>query len=365
MTSGSCARTPHSNRRQPRLQGQVKSTHGPGRWLPKVPYFADLYSDLGEVGTSDRALNEHEQLTLDLMRRLARRPQSSDDLVALAAEKRALIRVLEIGKDVGFVTRRRARGRDIFVSPSYFAEDPQALADLAAIAGGTRLARVLDLLRQHQGYPLRIILDQSEIAGVRLDAHELSVIQALAGQGFIAPPAIRTTHAGENHFIFGPQPGNSRLAPHEVQIYRNALAIVSAVRQGQFLAKEYAIRSPGLLLRRFKERGYLGSNSEALEQYRAVVQLGIAHLVPSGGTTASLRLIRNPDNDRTLDLAIQLMQGSSGQPMPDEELILAMRQGEEYVEPLLARKSLAQCEIVPADRDSIAAIDQFLLRGAK
>jgi hypothetical protein len=232
-------------------------------------------------------------------------------------------------------------------------------------AGGTRLARVLDLLRRHQGYPLRVILEKGEIAGNRLDNIELSVVQALAGQGFIAPPAIRTTHAGENHFIFGPQPGSSRLAPHEVQIYRNALAVVSAVRQGQFLAKEYAIWNPGLLLTRFKERGYLRRNSEAPEQYRAVVQLGIAHLVPTGGNTARLQLIRNPDNERTLDLAIRLVQGSVGQPMPDEELMLAMKQGEEYVEPLLARKSLAEFELVQADKDSIAAIDQFLLRGAK
>jgi hypothetical protein len=61
----------------------------------------------------------------------------------------------------------------------------------------------------------------------------------------------------------------------------------------------------------------------------------------------------------------KLVEGSIGQPMPDEELMLAMKQGEEYVEPLLARKSLTQCEIIQADSASIAAIDQFLLRGAR
>ena len=50
-------------------------------------------------------------------------------------------------------------------------------------------------------------------------------------------------------------------------------------------------------------------------------------------------------------------------PMPDEELMLAMKQGEEYVEPLLARKSLAEYDLIKADAESIAAIDQFLLRG--
>lgn len=331
--------------------------------LPSIPFFSDLYLRLGDVGTQDQALNEHEQLTVQLMERLARRPQTPNDFAALGADKRALGRVLEIGASAGFVTHRRARGRDVYVSPSYFAEDPQALADLVVTAGGTRLARVLDLLRQHQGFPLRVILETGELAGNRLDQAELTVIQALAGQGFVAPPAIRTTHSGENHFIFGPQPGPSRLAPHEIQIYRNALAVVSAVRQGQFLAREHAIWNPRLLLQRFKERGYLRRNSEAPEQYRAVVQLGVARLVPLGGDRARLELIRDPDNERTIDLAIRLVQGSGGQPMPDEELMLAMKRGDEYVEPLLARKSLAHCEIIEADRDSIAAMDQFLLRG--
>jgi hypothetical protein len=55
----------------------------------------------------------------------------------------------------------------------------------------------------------------------------------------------------------------------------------------------FGIRAP--LLRRFKERGFLKRNSEAPEQYRAVVQLGIARLVPTGGNTARLELIRDAD----------------------------------------------------------------------
>lgn len=329
--------------------------------LPNIPFFSDLYSQLGEVGTEDHALNEHEQLTIELMQRLARRPQARNDLAALGADSKALRRVLEIGESAGFMMPRRVRGQDIFVSPSYFAEDPQALADLTVTAGGTRLERVLKLLKRHQGYPLRVILETGKLARNPLDPAELRIIQALAGQGFLPPPAIRTTHAGENYFIFGPQPGVAHLAAHEVQIYRNALALVSAVRQGQYLARAYAIWSPQLLLQRFKERGFLRRNSEAPEQYRAVVQLGIACLVPTGGNQARLELIRDRDNLRTVDHAIRLVQGSTGEPMPDEELMLAMKQGEEYVEPLLARKSLAACEIVTADRDSLEAIDQFLL----
>lgn len=246
---------------------------------------------------------------------------------------------------------------------SFAPEDPQALADLAVVAGGTRLSRVVDLLKQHQGYPLQIILDRGELGGVRLDEREKAIIRALAGEGFIPPPAIKTTHSGENHFIFGPQPGRSRLLPYEVQIYKNALALVAAVRQGQFLSRAHAIRYPRILLERFKERGFLRSNTEAKEQYRAIVQLGVAKLERESGEWSRLTLIRNPDNERAVDMAIAMVEGSATQPAADEELTLALKKGEEYVEPLLARKALSEYRLVDADQESMAAMDNFLLRG--
>jgi hypothetical protein len=140
-------------------------------------------------------------------------------------------------------------------------------------ASGTRKTRVLDLLRRHWGHPLRVIIETCQVSGNRLDQAELAIVQTLAGQGFLPPPAIRTM--GESHFIFGRQSGVSRLAPHEIQVYRNTLALVSAVRQGQYLSREYAIRDPQLLLQSFRESGHLHRNSEAPEQHCAVVQLAI------------------------------------------------------------------------------------------
>jgi hypothetical protein len=329
--------------------------------FPEIPYFKDLYTTVGEVGTSTGGLNEHEELTIAMMHRLGQGPVTRDELVGLGAEKKALNRILDIGENAGFVLPKRARGRDVYISPGYFAEDPQALANLATQAGSSRLGRTLALIKKNQGYPLKLILERKELGGVRLDDNDVALIKALAGEGFVPPPSVRTTHSGENHFMFGPRPGKTRLAPHEVQIYNNALALAAAVRQGQFLAREYAVKYPALLLRRFLERGWVGSNSEAMEQYRAVAQHGVARLVLTGGSQAQLELIRTPDNERAVQMAIELLEGPTDRPMPDEELILAMRKGEEYVEPLLARKSLAECKIVSADAEAQHAIDTFLL----
>lgn len=331
--------------------------------LPEIPYFKDLYGTVGEVGIPKAGLNEHEQITIGLMHRLGQGPVLGHELIALGAEKKALKRILKIGEDAGFVLAKRARGQDVLVSPGYFSEDPQALANLAATAGTSRLQHVLAAIKKNQGFPLKVIVERKEIGGVALDDAEVALVKALAGEGFIPPPSVRTAHSGENHFIFGPRPGQARLAPHETQIYANALALAAAVRQGQFLSKDYAIRNPPLLLRRFLERGYLGSNSEAMEQYRAVARHGLARLVATGGGQAQLNLIRNPDNERAVAMAIELVGGSSDAPGPDVELILAVRKGEEYVEPLLARKSLADCRVVAADQEAQDAIDTFLLRG--
>lgn len=332
--------------------------------VPDIPYFADLYSTIGEVGMQT-GLNEHEELTITIMKRLNLSPVTNDALVSLGPEKQALKRVLDIGNDAGFIVSKRARGKTIFLSPGYFAEDPQALADLTALAGNSKLSQTLNLLKKHQGYPLSKIVTEREIVGCKLDDEEINIIKILAGDGFIPPPSIKTDHSGEHHFIFGPRPGNTRLQPHEVQIYLNAIALVAAVRQGQFLAKEYAIRYPSLLLKAFKEKKYLTSNSEASEQYKAIVQAGVAKLEKTTASKASLRLIDNPDNIRSLDMAIELVSGNTGHPCPDEELILALRQGERYVEPLLSRKTLANYNIIQTDQLSQAAFDNFLLRGVR
>jgi len=331
--------------------------------LPNIPYFQDLYRRIGEAGGGDGQFNEHEQVTLTLMERLGRGPATRDDLASFGADKKALARVLTIGKDAGFVLPKKARGQEVFISPGYFADDPRALADLVAKAGSTRVARLIRLIRDNQGYPLRLIRQRRELGGVRLDDRDLEALTALAGEGFLSPPAIRTSHAGENHFIFGPQPGSTRLAPHETQIYRNALALASAVRQGQLLASQYAIKFPVLLLERLKERGSLGSNSEAMEQYKVVAEHGVGRLDSTGGGQARFELIRNPDNIRAVDMAIAMLSGASDRPGPDEELILALRSGERYVEPLLARKSLAEHRIVCADEESRDAIETLLLGG--
>ena len=46
------------------------------------------------------------------------------------------------------------------------------------------------------------------------------------------------------------------------------MALISAVRKGQLLPNEYKIRLPVRILEVFRDRGYVGSSSEAPDHIR-------------------------------------------------------------------------------------------------
>ncbi len=335
---------------------------------PAVPVFSDLYTDLGAVARP-KGLTEHEQFTLTLMQCLANAPVKGDTIRSLGADTKLVNAVLQIGEEGEFIIKQRARGQDVYLSPTYFSESAEGYANLAAMSGGkARLQKILGLLKQWQGWPLKLILKEKELGGVKLDADDLASIQAMAGNGFVCPPAIQTTHGGTNHFLFGPRPGAGRLPINQRGIYENALALVSAVRQGQLLFNAYRIKRPLRLLQVLRDRGWIASNSEAPEQYREVVTRRICRLERGEGNRAQLHLIRPPhtggaDNIAAVDMAIALVQGSELGATADEEITLAFQTGQEYVESLVGRKAIARVKPIKASEDVQASIDDFLLRG--
>jgi hypothetical protein len=330
--------------------------------IPDVPFYEGLFSNLGEVvGTNN--FSEPESLTLFLLHRLASSPMLADHAYNFGADRSLVNRIIKIGTEGAFIVNQRARGKSVLVSPTYFPENSQAYADLVSAGGSQTVKKVLDLLRVNQGWPLAILLKERELAGVRLDDKELAIIRMLAGEGFVPPPAIQTSHAGTNHFLFGPRPGPTRLLPYKRPVYEAAMALVAAVRQGQLLPAEYAIKSPRLLLSSFREKGYIRTNTEAIEQYRQVAALRVGRLEMTGSGWAKFVLIDLPENIEAVNMAIELISGSEPSVISNEDIILSLRKGDKYVESLIGRKSLAQDKVVPPDEETQAAMDSFLLRG--
>ncbi len=332
-------------------------------YVPDVPYFENLYEKLGTVATSDQSLTEHEQFALTVQCQLAASPMSRNQAFNLGAERKLVETVLDIGVNGGFLVERRARGKQILLSPSYYAESHDAYADLIADKGQKKVARVLGLIKANQGWPLELILKQAELNGTKLDADDVAILVRLCGDGFLAPPMISTAHAGETHFVFGPRPGAARFPLHERAIYERALALVAAVRQGQLLPNEFRIYSPVRLLQKLREAKKIGANSEALEQYRRVAELRVATLHRMFGDRYELRLIDVPENELAVELAIELVSNSDVGVHPNDDAVLGLREGHAYVESLVGRKRLVDQPVLPMNEQAQLELDTLLLRG--
>ncbi len=184
----------------------------------------------------------------------------------------------------------RSRGRDVALSPTYFSENAEIYADMVAGVGSKQVQKLLMAVRSMQGVPLSMIQKSKEIGGIKFTDEELQLVGAPCPKmRAVKPPSISTKHSGEQFFIFTPTPAGAALAPTKREIYERAMAIVAAVRQGQFLPRQYAIRSPGAVLYTLKSNLKLGkATTEATQQCRKLVHLRVARLIDVGnGSVAS------------------------------------------------------------------------------
>lgn len=331
--------------------------------LPDIPFYENLYSNLGECASNQFQISEPEHLTLTVMNQLADSPMLIDHLYQTGADKQLVDRVVNIGSSGNFIINRRSRGRSVLLSPTYFPENVSAYTDLVAASGAERVKKVLELLKSNQGWPLAKIESEKAIGAIRIDDADIQVVKTLAGEGFLPPPAIETTHAGINSFLFGPRPGRTHLKPEKRPVYEAAMALVASVRQGQLLPAKYAIRSPIALLNSFRDRGYLRANTEAMEQYRQVATLRVGRLEDIGEGWARLQLIDLPENREAIDMAIDMVSGVEPQVNTRDDIVLSLKKGEKYVESLIGRKRILENNPIEIDEESRSAIDSFLLRG--
>lgn len=335
--------------------------------LPKVPYYQDLYTTLGEFASTERTFSGAEELSLELLRRLARAPQKVDTLRNdIGADRKIFERAVSIGEQGSYIVRQRARGRDIVLSPTYFSENAETFADLVASSGADAVRRAMDSVRKLQGVPLSLIESGAVVIdGRTLPPDEIRILKRLAQDGAVKPPSIKTAHAGEQHFLFTPTPTGAALPVTKREIYERAMNIVAAVRQGQFLAKQYPIRKPGAVLNVLLRDGKLGrATTEAGEQYQNLVRHRVAQLVRTGGGFSELRLIDTPENREALKIALALVdEGAATGVEVDEQARRALQMDQQYLESIVASGELRKREVVPMDEEQQLELDMVLSGG--
>lgn len=334
--------------------------------LPTVPYYEDIYSTLGEYSQAKGGFNEAETLSLEIVKRLAKSPENIDVLRnKLGADNTLLGRSIYIGEMGSYIVKRRCRGRDILLSPTYFSENADIFADIVASKGSQDIQKTLKAIKSAQGTPLSIIETQKSIGGYKLDDSEVTILKRLAQDGMVKPPAIKTTYSGQNYFIFTPTPTGAALSPTKRDVYERAMAIVAAVRQGEFLPQAFAIRSPSAVIRTLRDKLELGkATTEATQQYRNLVHLRVGQLIPTGSGFSKFKIIDIEENREALQIAYSLVTEGAVEGLEvDEEARKALQQNQEYVESLIASGELRKREQIELNEGQQLELDMLLSGG--
>lgn len=333
--------------------------------LPTVPYFEELYEGLGEYLETESKIDEFESLTLEIVDKLAGSPYNADALAGkLGADRKDFDSSIELGTKGRFLISTRHRSKDVLMNPTYFSENGDVFADHVAKCGAKTVQRTLELLKAAQGWPLSLIIKRGEIAGNAVSPDEIALLSRLAQDGIVKPPSIKTTHAGQSLFMFTPTPGHVNVSPLKREQYERALAIVSAVRQGELLPNKYRIRSPGAVLYTLKNELQLRPTSDYAEQYQNLEHLRIARLEKLDNGYRQLKIVDTPENRESLNIAYQLVQGEKiPELLVDQEAIMAMGGTQEYVESLVSSRIMRDKGQVTLSEESGHEITQLLLEG--
>lgn len=329
--------------------------------IPDVPRFKDVHEGVGEY-YSFSELNEHEQGTLLILSELQNKPENKHKLIhATGIDEEMLSRCVAIGKSGHYIKPFRARGKDILASPFYFADNLDSLVDITAKIGATDIQKVLSIVKNNQGWPLSMIESRLEIGGTKLSDAQRKLLVYLCSEGVLKPPSLEFKSTKET-FVFTPAPGSSRLASTNREIYERSMALVSCVRKGQLLADQYRIKMPVRLLEALRDRGYLGSNSEAAIQYKNLVFLKVGYLHKTTSDRWQFHLNKTEENKKALDLAINLLRtGELSALDVKQDARLALSKDEKYIQSVISSAELKERSKVALNEETAEQFEQLIL----
>jgi len=142
------------------------------------------------------------------------------------------------------------------------------------------------------------------------------------------------------------------------------MAIVSAVRQGQFLPQKYAIREPGAIIYTLRtELKLRRATTEAAQQYKNLVHLRIAVLADAGSGFKQLHIIDTEENREALDIAYRLVNAGFVKGIEvDEDARKAIQQDQSFIESLVASGKLQKTRKVALSEGQQQQLDLIFLK---
>ena len=315
---------------------------------PKIPYFEDLYNEIGNYAKEMNKFDEREQITLEIVNRLSLAPCYKEKLLGLTDDKRLIEWIISLGKEASYIDTAK---EEIVYSPIYFMEQPQNLNELLGRYREEVIAETIKKVREKEGLPIDLLDTIEKNPRIR------NMIKALLSKKILQPYCIEG-----KLFTFTPIYSTDRIQIIDRKLYEKAVALVSAVRYGQHFA-QWKIASPSILLQSLKIKGYIRPNTHAKLQYGRPELTGVIHLKDVGNGYHETHLIDNPDNRKIVDIALQLLgYGEIFQDRGvDEKLKLSLAKGQ-FKDILPSYKVT---ESVSIDKESRRKVENMLIFGVK
>ena len=327
---------------------------------PTVPRFYTIYEGIGStINKGD--LREDEEATISILNHIQEKPDQTENLKnKLSIDNTLFERCLNFGIQGSYFVNREARGKRILLSPLYFADNYENLAEVAVRTNSDDIAMVLNLIKNNQGWPISLLKSKLQIGTHKLTTNQFSLIDLLCSEGILKPPSLNFNTQSEN-FVFTPRPGSSRLNSENREIYERAMALVSCVRKGQLLPGKYAIKYPVAILNSLKNKGFIGASSEARYQYSHLTKLLVGRIV-STNSFHKFELIKTYENIQAIDLAISLLDTGEVKNMEvDQDARIALSRDENYISSIIASSALRKQKVITPPTEITEQFDQLFL----
>ncbi|MBI5738841.1 MAG: hypothetical protein HY997_23515 [Mycolicibacterium neoaurum] len=290
------------------VDGVVRKKAKIERFTESVPFYSDLYAELGSAWRA-RGPSQLEEQVVAVVHRLAIAPAPLDDLVdELGLDTSDVPQLLDLGVSSHLLKRIRTPDGELIYSPFYAFENPKALDELVATYGNERLAEEFTLLHSYQGLPV--------------DSATTPMLADAVARGFLMAPSVERPGGVLQPFATLPYVLSQDLLTVKKPILEKALAVIACLRCGQHFGG-YNNLAPDALTHAINKlldpnRGFLLPHESHRRQYGLMHRAGLiafdADLRP-GGRWVTPRFIDTPDNREALQIARDLL--AHGEPIDD------------------------------------------------
>ena len=271
-----------------------------------VPYFKDVYSEVGEYYNSTPH-SEIEDAIIETTDKLALSPINEETIKKELGKKLYKI-VLDIGKSGKFIEEYDSPDTEekILYSPIYWVENPKMLEEIYKLLkqfGAENVIRILREIQNYQGRPLTDRLFKTEKGSLSQDDQ---ILFELIKRGIILAPQV-DSFRGRKSFAFTPYP---EISIEEKVILEKAMAILACVRYGEHFGLITKIKYPEAILDKLLNSPHIiGPHTEIRKQYAILVGRGIGRIYPATGVSDRwyFRLIDKEENIKAVKLAKDLL----------------------------------------------------------